>query len=77
MSNSFVTHDFSANEKRYIQCLKISCAHNIAHLNRGIICYNKFEKFYGVFYRNPLLIETIVVLLRKQKFAGDIFVFQI
>ena len=38
--NSFVTRDFSANEKRCIQCLQISFAHNIAHLNRGIICYN-------------------------------------
>ena len=40
ITNSFVTRDFSANEKRCIQCLQISCAHNIAYLNRGIICYN-------------------------------------
>ena len=39
-SHSFVTRDFSANEKRCIQCLQISCAYNIAHLNRGIMCYN-------------------------------------
>ena len=40
ITNSFVTSDFSANEKRCIQCLQISCAYIVTFATRNFCRYN-------------------------------------